>query len=194
MISWSTFPASTLWSWLTSPTSRIRLPFLIAPISFRNVDIPSIETSSTTMISASIGSFSDLKYSPSSFGWYSMVLWIVIAFLAVVSFILWAARPAGAQSANLGSSPNSSIHIISIYLKSPLTVVVFPVPGSPVNNLKPVVLKSWNAWRCWFPNANPLSFSICSINSGWKLRLFLVFMSLAKFSAARVSSSNKYGS
>ncbi len=100
----------------------------IALKNFSKSNISTILNSSTIMTSASIGLYSFLPHcnSPSN-GLYSSILWIVLAFIEVVSVILLAAFPVGATNSSLVSG-----FFLKIAFIIPFNVVVFPVPGPPV--------------------------------------------------------------
>ena len=126
IMSLSTFPAPTLGNWSISPTRITLIFFGTAFISEFISTISIIEDSSTINTSPS-RVFLSLRAKPFS-GLYSRSLWMVFASFPVASLIRFAARPVGAAQ-------RISLPIYSKAFIMPNTVVVLPVPGSPVSTM-----------------------------------------------------------
>ena len=131
IISFNTEPGPTEGSWSTSPTKIRRQPPGTAFSRWCIKVISSMEASSIIIASASSGSLSFLpKLKPLPSGWYSKRRCTVCAGCPLDSARRLAALPVGAASKMRQPAFSSTVIM-------PLTTVVLPVPGPPVNTKTP---------------------------------------------------------
>ena len=173
MISFNTLPGPTDGSWSTSPTSISLVPGITADKSACINVRSTIDISSIIITSASRGFCRFLKNPPefsasSGFTFTSKRRWIVCASYPVASVILFVALPVGAAKRMLIPSLSKKRIIV-------LIVVVFPVPGPPVNTSKPCLIDSITAVCCLGSNL------ISSARSTLQSRLSIISSGISQF-------------